>query len=181
MSELQRFLPADQDLLVGLFYRVGRWMSDADDTDASETSEQKEEAQMFGILTKLSQSKNAGPLCNEIAAEALRQKGSWGRWSKQIDTVIDDVVKAKAVIKGQAIDEEFHLFGRSLVSIATSVARAYREASDVEMEKTGVLGWLSEKKNDVAMAIFDPQAHKDMNISPAEDSALTELIEALKG
>lgn len=181
MSELQRFLAPDQDLMVGLFYRVGRWMSDADDSDSNDKSEQREEAQMFSILTKLSQSKNAGALCNEIAAESLRQKGSWARWSKQNDKVIDDVTKAKSVIKGQATNEEFHLFGKCLVSIATSVARAYREASDVEMEKTGILGWLCEKKNDVAMAVFDPQAHKDLNVSPAEDSALTELMDALKG
>jgi hypothetical protein len=181
MAELQRFLPADQDLLVGLFYRVGRWISDADDSDMDDKSEQMEEDQMFKILTKLSQSKNAGILCNEIASEALRQKGSWSRWSKHSDTVIEDVIRAKSVIKSQATKEEFHLFSKSLVSISTSVARAYREAGDVEMEKSGILGWLSDKKNDVAMAILDPQAHKDLNISPAEDSALTELIDALKG
>ena len=180
MSELERFLPADQDLLVGLFYRVGRWMSDIDDTDAGANSEKKEEAQMFGILTKLSQSKNVGVLCNEIASEALRQKGSWARWSKKVDTVIDDVVKAKSLIKGQGTHEEFNLFGRSLVSIATSVARAYREASDAEIEKSGLLGWLSDKKANMALALLDPQAHKDLNVSPAEDSALTELIDALK-
>lgn len=181
MSELQRFLPADQDLLVSLFYRVGRWMSDADDTDTNEKSEQAEEAQMFAVLTKLSQSKNAGNLCNEIASEAIRQKGSWARWAKQIDNTITDVTRAKSLIKGQGTNEEFHLFGKSLVSIATSVARAYREASDADMEKSGIIGWLSNKKNDVTMAIFDPQAHKDLNVSPAEDSALTELIDALKG
>ena len=54
MSGLQRFLPADQDLLVGLFYRVGHWMSDADDMDVGTESEQAEEAQMFRVLTKLS-------------------------------------------------------------------------------------------------------------------------------
>jgi len=30
MSELERFLPADQDILVSLFYRVGQWMSQVD-------------------------------------------------------------------------------------------------------------------------------------------------------
>ena len=180
MSELQRFLPADQDLLVSLFYRVGRWMSDADDTDSGNNSERLEEAHMFGVLTKLSQSKNIGSLCLEIASEALRHKGSWSRWAKQTDNLIEDVIKAKALIKGQGTNEEFVLFGRSLVTIATAVARAYREADDAEVEKSGILGWLSEKKNQVAMAIVDPEAHKDLNISPAEDSALTELVSALK-
>lgn len=182
MSELQRFLPADQDLLVSLFYRVGQWMSQADDTDAGENSEQIEEAQMFRILNKLSQSGNAGSLCSEIAAEALRQKGSWSRWSKQVDNVIDDVSRAKQLVKGQVNQEEFVAFGRSLVTIATAVARAYREAEDTEDENAekGFLSWLAEKKAHVALALIDPQAHKDLNISPAEDNALTELIFALK-
>lgn len=181
MSELERFLPADQDLLVSLFYRIGQWMSQADDTDTGEDSEQIEEAQMFKILNKLAESKNAGALCSEIASEALRQKGSWARWSKQIDTVLSDVTRAKALIKGQANQQEFVAFGRSLVTIATAVARAYREAEDVEVEEKGFLSWLSEKKAHVTLALTDAEAHKDLNISPAEDSALTELVMTLKG
>jgi hypothetical protein len=180
MSELERFLPADQDLLISLFYRIGQWMSQVDDTDGGEDSEQIEEAQMFKILNKLSQSKNVGLLCSEIAAEALRQKGSWARWSKQIDTVINDVSRAKALIKAQANQQEFVAFGKSLVTIATAVARAYREAEDVETEEKGFLSWLSEKKDHVVLALTDAEGHKDLNISPAEDSALTELVFALK-
>ncbi len=183
MSELERFLPSDQDLLVSLFYRIGQWMAQVDDTDSGEDSEQIEEAQMFKILNKLAQSKNAGSLCSEIAAEAVRQKGSWSRWSKQIDTVLDDVSRAKQLIKGQATQQEFVAFGKSLVTIATAVARAYREAEDVEDENAekGFLSWLSEKKAHVALALTDSEAHKDLNISPAEDSALTELVATLKG
>lgn len=182
MSELERFLPADQDLLVSLFYRIGQWMSEADDTDTGEDSEQIEEAQMFKILNKLAQSKNAGLLCSEIAAEALRQKGSWDRWSKQIDSVLGDVARAKQLIKGQATQQEFVAFGKSLITIATAVARAYREADDSEQdEEKGFLGWLSEKKDHAVLALTDAEAHKDLNISPAEDSALTELVMTLKG
>lgn len=182
MSELERFLPADQDLLVSLFYRIGQWMAEADDTDTGADSEQIEEAQMFKILNKLSASKNAGALCSEIAAEALRQKGSWARWSKQIDNVLDDVTRAKALIKGQANQQEFVAFGKSLVTIATAVARAYREAEDVDVDDDkGFLSWLSEKKDHVVLAFSDSEAHKDLNISPAEDSALTELVMTLKG
>lgn len=182
MSELQRFLPADQDLLVSMFYRIGQWMSQADDTDLGDDSEAIEEAQIFYILNKLSQSKNAGLLCSEIAAEALRQKGSWPRWSKQADTVLDEIPRAKALLKGQANQQEFVAFAKSLITIATVVARAYREADDLEeQEEKGFLSWLSEKKANVVLALSDAEAHKDLNVSPAEDSALTELVMALKG
>ena len=180
MSELQRFLPADQDLLVSLFYRVGRWMSQVDDTDVGETSEKAEEAQMFKVLTKLSQSSNVGDLCQEICAEALRQKGSWARWAGQMDTLIDDVGRGKKIILGEGTDEEFRLFGKSLVTIATSVARAYRESTDMESQEIGFLSWLTEKSSHVSLALSDREAHKDLNISPAEDNALIELVQALK-
>lgn len=182
MSELDRFLPADQDLLVSLFYRIGQWMSQADDTDTSEESEAVEEEQMFKILNKLAQSKNIGALCSEIASEALRQKGSWARWGRKVDDVMSDVARAKEIIKGQGNTQEFVAFGKSLITIATSVARAYREADDDEhAEEKGFLSWLSEKKANVALALTDSDAHKDLNISPAEDSALTELVMTLKG
>lgn len=181
MSELERFLPADQELLVGLFYRIGQWMSQIDDTDSDETSEQREEAQMLKILDKLAQSKNVGALCSELATEALRQKGSWARWAKHADTVLGDVARAKVILKDQANHQEFVAFGKSLVMIATSVARAYREADDAEMEEKGIFSWLAEKKAHVTLALTDAEAHKDLNISPAEDSALTELVMVLKG
>lgn len=181
MSEIERFLPADQELLVSLFYRVGQWMSQVDDTDTGEESEGIEEEQMFKILNKLAKSQNAGKLASELASEAIRQKGSWARWAKKADTVLDDVPRAKTLIKDQGTQEEFVAFGRSLVTIATAVARAYREAEDVEGEEKGFFAWLSEKKSHVALALTDAEAHKDLNISPAEDTALNELVMALKG
>lgn len=181
MAELERFLPADQDLLVSLFYRIGQWMSEVDDTDTGEESEAIEESQMFKVLNKLAKSQNVGALTSEIAAEAIRQKGSWSRWAKQTDNVLDDVTRAKALLNGQGTQDEFVSYGRSLVTIATAVARAYREAEDVEeTEEKGFFAWLSEKKAHVALALTDADAHKDLNISPAEDSALNDLYQALK-
>lgn len=182
MSELQRFLPADQDLLVGLFLRVGYWMSGIDDTDIGDGSEQQEEAQMLKILKKLSQSDKLGGLCAELASEALRQKGNWTRWSTQTDTVLEDVKKAKDLIITQGTVEELPHFGKALVMIATAVAQAFREeAEDVAQEGNGYLSWLSEKATHVALAINDRAAYKDLNISPAEDSALNDLLTTLKG
>lgn len=180
MSELQRFLPADQELLVGLFYRIGGWMSSVDDTDINDKSEKLEEEQMFKILTKLAKSDKTGALCSEIAAEALRQKGSWARWGSQIDKVLEDVATAKTLIKDQGNAEEFQLFGKSLVTIATAVARAYRETIDMEQQEIGFLSWLTEKSSHVSLALSDREGHKDLNISPAEDNALIELVQVLK-
>lgn len=180
MSELQRFLPADQEILVGLFYRIGVWMSEADDTDMGSKSEKAEQGQMIKILTNLSQSEKVGALCMEICAEALRQKGSWARWEKQIDTVIEDVAKAKMLIISQGTAAEFQLFGKCLVTIATAVARAYRESADLESQEIGFLSWFGEKSSHISLAMSDREAHKDLNISPAEENLLIELVATLK-
>lgn len=181
MSELQRFITSDQDLLVGLFLRVGYWMSGIDDTDIDDASEQKEEAQMLKILKKLSDSDKLGVLCSELATEALRQKGSWKRWSNQADTFLDDVKRAKDLIISQGTVAELPNFGKALMMIATAVAQAFQEESDIEQEGHGYLSWLSEKATHVALALNDRAAYKDLNISPAEDTALNDLLNTLKG
>lgn len=181
MSELGRFLPEDQDLLVGLFYRIGRWMSAVDDSDTGDESETLEEKQMLRILGMLSTSAKAGALCNDIASEALRHKGSWARWDKMHDSVIDDVKRAKVIVFDHGTPAEFQLFGKSLVTIATSVARAYRESTDLDGQELGFLSWLTEKSAHINLAMSDREGYKDLNISPAEDNALIELTAVLKG
>ena len=178
MSELHRFLPEDQDLLVGLPYRVGMWMSGIDDTDLGTQSEEQEAAKLRSVLQSLAGSKKS-VLLADIATEALRQTSNWPRWASMTETVLEDVSSAKRVLKGQATQEEFNAFAKALMLVGTAVARAVREDNDMVEEKS-YLGWLSDKVNDITMALTDREAHKDMNISPAEDTALNELLDTLK-
>lgn len=181
MSELQRFLPADQDLLVGVMYRTGVWMSHIDDTDETDKSEDKERAKMLSVLKSISTSAKAGELVAEIAEEAIRQQPNWPRWSATADAVLSDVPKVKALMRGQGTRDEYVAFGKALMMIATSVARAYREENDSDHEEEGgYFGWLSDKASELTMALTDRETHRDLNISPAEDTALNDLLAALK-
>lgn len=181
MSELERFTPQDQDLLIGLFYRVGVWISHIDDTDEGTASEEKEHAKLLNVLQVVAKSDAAGCLVNDLAAEAVRQNTSWARWAKMTDNILSDVAKARATIKAHATPQEYVSFGKAVMMIGTSVARAFREESDMEEKGTGYLSWLTEKAGNLTQALTDREAHKDMNISPAEDTALNDLLDALRG
>ncbi|MEK7801834.1 MAG: hypothetical protein AAB276_05210 [Pseudomonadota bacterium] len=178
MSELQRFLPEDQDILVGLMCRIGMWISSIDDTDINAASEDKEEVKLREVLQSLSTTKKS-VLVAELASEALRQKSNWPRWSTSADTVLDDVVAAKDILKSQGTHLEMVAFSKALMLIGTVVAKAFREDNDLKEDK-GYLAWLTEKANELTLAVTDHEAYKDMNISPAESTALTELFMILK-
>ncbi len=181
MSGIDSFLPQEQDLLIGVFFRVGYWISHIDDTDLTDVSEHNEQEHMVRALTKISTSKTATDLVRELAAEALRRSGDQARWLKAEDQLMQDVVKAVKMVKYQGTDEDFSAFRKSIMYVATSVARAYREEPEQEQEDNGRFGWLLEKAESLVMAVKDQEAYRDLNISPAEDSALHELTAALSG
>ncbi len=181
MSGLGSFLPQEQDLLIGIFFRVGYWISHVDDTDLSDVSEHNEQEQMARALTKISTSKSATELVRELAAEALRRSGDQARWLKNEDALMADVIKAVKLVKYQGTDEDFSAFRKSIMYVATAVARAYREEPEQEQEDNGRFGWLIEKAESIVLAVKDQEAYRDLNISPAEDTALHELAEALSG
>ncbi len=180
MSELQRFLPKDQEILSGILYRIGYWMSNVDDTDEEDKSEKVEHDYLLKCLENISKAAKAGPLVNEMAEESRRQKQSWPRWESLNDSVLDDVETIVGLLKSQATDEELKLFIKACVMVGVVVARAFREEPEHKEEHEGYLTWLAEKANNMIMAVTDKESHKDLSISPEEDNALNNLLAALK-
>ncbi len=178
MSGLGNFLPEEQDLLIGIFYRVGFWISHIDDTDISEESEQVEQQQLLRALQKISTAKGATELVQELAAEALRRSGDQARWLGQEDTLLADVNKTAKMMRTQGTDDDYRSFGKSVMFAATSVARAFREEPEQEEERSK-MARLLDKASSLVGAVADREAYQDMSISPAEDSALHELSLAL--
>jgi hypothetical protein len=175
---LGNFLPQEQDLIIGIFFRIGYWISHVDDTDVGDASEAIEQKQMLAALKKVAGSTGATELVREIAEEAVRRSGDQARWLKNEDRVLVDVTKAVQLIHSNGTEEDFKSFRKSLMFVATSVARAYREEPD-HAEQEGMLGKLLEKAGQMLTAVSDNEAYKDMNISPAEDTALHELAQAI--
>ena len=178
MTGLGGFLPEEQDLLIGIFFRVGYWISHIDDTDVSDHSEGVEQKQLINALNKIAASKSATELVKELAEEAVRRAGDQARWLRHEDFLMHDVTKAVTLVSNQASEDDFMSFGKSVMFVATAVARAYREEPENDQSE-GRLAWLIEKAGSLLTAVSDHESYKDMNISPAEDTALHELAGAL--
>ncbi len=176
---LGNFLPHEQDLVIGIFFRIGFWMSHIDDTDIEDKSEHNEQKQMVAALTRIANAKGATELVREIASEALRRSGDQARWLSGEERMLEDVTKSVQLIHSNGTNEDFKSFRKSLMFVATSVARAYREEPDHGQEETSVLSRLLDRAGEMIGSVKDLDAYKDMNISPAEDTALHELAEAI--
>lgn len=175
---LGNFLPQEQDLVIGIFFRIGYWMSHIEDTDLDEKSEQAEQKQMLVALRKIAASKGATDLVREIAEEAVRRSGDQARWLKNEDDMLPDVTKAVKLVHSNGSHDDFKSFRKCLMFVATSVARAYREEPEHGERETGLAGLL-DRASEMIMAVSDKEAYRDMNISPAEDTALHELAQAI--
>ncbi len=179
-SELQRFLPKDQELLSGILYRIGYWISHVDDTDEGDRSEQVEHQHLLGCLNKISKAPKAGALLNEMAEESCRQEQSWPRWETKNDSILDDVAAAVSLLKSQGTEDEEKSFAKASMMVGMTVARAFREEPEHAVEHEGYFSWLTEKANDMILAVTDKDAHKDLGVSPEEDNALNDLLAILK-
>lgn len=174
---LGNFLPEEQDLLIGIFYRVGFWISHIDDTDVETVSEDKEQKQMLAALNKVANSK-APELVRDIAAEAVRRSGDQARWLSREDDLLGDAGKAAQLVRMQGTVEDYNSFRKSIMFVATAVARAYREEPE-HAEQEGALARLLDKAGGLLGSVTDREGQQDLNISPAEDTALHELSSAL--
>ncbi len=178
VTGLGNFLPEEQDLLIGIFYRVGFWISHIDDTDVSEESERIEQQRLVQALKKISQATGSTELVKELAAEALRRSGDQKRWLANEDRLLADVNQASTLVRGQGTVEDYQSYGKSVMFAATSVARAFREDAE-HGEQAGKLGKLLDRASALLGAGGGVDAYQDLNISPAEDTALHELSSAL--
>lgn len=174
-SHLHDMSPQERELIVGLPYRVGVWMSHMDDEEGGK-DDLKEKQAMMGIINGISQSIEVPAFVREIMQEVVAHKDSWQEWKKNSLDVIPDCKRAADLLKQKISAKDRRNYKRLLLKIAGSVAGAHGEFGEMEKDK-GLMGrvrdWLSDcgKKK---------QAIDFMNISPSEDAAIKELMAALR-
>lgn len=168
--------PEQLAFVSGLFIRAGTWVSRADDTDRSDKSENKEKDYMLRALTRVSKMSKS---------ESVRQSANMALTISDIpqdrteDSLTYDIHSAVEIFMTAEDAEALPQFRKALMYVATSVARAYREELDhhedeylLENFMNKIAGFLNRDA--------DPEEFKNINISPAEDSALTMISEALR-
>ena len=177
MTALSAFSKDEIGLVVSLPYKVGMWISYADDQDGEgdDAREQKTLAACLRQFARLSADK---PFLSEIMQECLRREDEWAGWADESFSVLEDIKKAVPVLRQKATVDEIKALKRALMEIGTAVAQAFGEfgAFD-EAEREGffskVIGRLS--------GLADSDAGHPMNVSAAEDSALEKLRAVLQG
>ncbi len=166
----------DVALLASLFARVGMYVSHCDDTDLDETSEEEEKAQMlraFRRIEKASKSPLIAAAANE-AAHVLTVPDN--DTEEKLSGDIRDTVQMLVDGDEAGVLSEFR---KALMYVGTSVARAYKEELD-QHEDEFLMESFMRKITTFLNQSADPREFRNQNISPAEDSALTMISEALR-
>ncbi len=181
MSYFSDFLDDEIALIVSLPYRVGAWISHADDVGVTERDEARESHALEMILKEISGSKKTDQFARDIVDESLDRTDLWPQWLAQQDRLEADIRRAKRMIEDRLPVESLRGFQRSLFYVARVVAEAYgeHEAADGNLKGDVIGGAFLTKLIDRFSVKTDLDAPE--NISAAEKESLKKLLQILKG
>jgi hypothetical protein len=174
MAQLSSFTAEEAELLVSLPYKVGIWVSHADDVEGEGDDERESKALQSCIkaIAKLHQDQ---PLIAEIMAETLRRRTHWSDWAENSFHAPSDAQKAVMALRAKGSSANLKHYRAALMEIAAAVARAHSEfgAFD-EAESEGIFSKIAGTFKSLS------DADHPTNVSASEDSALSKLAAALK-
>jgi hypothetical protein len=181
MSELVVFNDEEKDRLAGILYAVGIWMSHADDTDEDTVSEEREQQRFIAQLKHLADNKDVSILVRELMMEVLNNDLKWKTWETRAESVLTDVPKALATLRRHHMNDQVIIhYKKVLMILASGVAKAAREEPEGMPISTGFWSTISQGLNEFLMILGNKDRFEALNISPAEDTHLTELYTVLK-
>lgn len=175
MTALSDFPETEVELVVSLPYRVGLHVSYADD----EEGEQDDELEMAALeaCLKAVAEKNDG-LVKEIALKSLSMQDKWPSWGNGVFNIEPLCKQASESVARVSSKDETKAYVKMVLEVASAVAQAYGEFGEEQEEPQGFFG----KAMSRIVGGFggsDDAAHP-MNISAAEDSAISRISSALK-
>ena len=179
MTQLSDFSAEDAELIASLPYRVGIHVSYADD----EEGEQDDEREMHALQASIAEVVKLQEGClltKEIAEEILSSKGRWEAWSEGVFNIEPLCEKAVLVLKTKADAGEVKAYIKITLEIAASVARAYGEFNEGPEPEKGFFGKAMSNIIGGFANMSESDANHPMNISAAEDSAISRIAGALK-
>ena len=177
MSDLSAFTPEEKDLLIGVFFRTGKWISHVDDT-GDYASDAEEEEKLIARLGRLERDINDPGVIAGIGTEAARRRGDWQNWSANSQYVLNDVRRAGELIAMRLGGDHLEAFRTGLMQIATEVAKAYREENNTgpDAKADTIVGHAGK----FFTGMVERFVTKDLNVSDKEAEALEMLSITLK-
>lgn len=182
MTQLSDFSKDDMNLLISLPYKVGVWVSHADDVDGEDDDAHEMEA-LESCIRAVAKKYDGPGLVDDIARETLRQREKWPEWTDRAFNILPDCHRALELLLSQAGRKDAKNYKAALLEIAATVARAYGEFGafdDWDNEGEGLFGSLVSKITAGFSSLSKEDKSHPMNISPAENSAISRLAGALK-
>lgn len=180
-EDLKVYSTSERDLLFSLPFRVGIWISHVDDGFGK--SDDRERAAVLKVIGKAGRRHVDSSSIDDIARACLACEARFDEWEGKLDNILDDVRAGRAILKKRVSVDEADEFSTFLMEVGTSVAKAFRE--DVEGwgddEDEGGFTSIAEKVSGFLGRVVASSQHGEMNISPDEDTALTDLAVALQG
>jgi hypothetical protein len=166
--------------LAALPYRVGYWISQADQT-GGEKSDQMELAALECLITSYAQDMCKSEFMQKLMEETIRQKASWSVWQGNIEEFPEECRKACVLLADRLDEKELSGFQENLFEIALSVAGAFREDLEMMSPTEKIKNFSSEfisKISSLAGRSADNEVYSK-SISPKERAALNKLKELL--
>ncbi|MCB1650444.1 MAG: hypothetical protein KDI46_00160 [Alphaproteobacteria bacterium] len=179
MSELSIFAPDEVELLARALFKVGAWISYAEDEEGEADDEQEMKA--LAACIRAVAKKHDGPgLVDDIARETLARQDQWENWAEDSFHALDECAQAVALLKSRAPASDVKNYKAALMEVAVTVAQASGEFGQYDDEDIGLFGALLGKITGAFSGLTADDAGHPMNVSAAEDEALGRLRKLLK-
>jgi hypothetical protein len=156
----------ERDLIIKLPYRVGLWISRADDK-LGFFDDKVERARLEAVIERVAKHHETSSFVRNILANTLSHANDWPEWAAGVDTILADCKTGLNIVKAQSSDEDVKTYRVVLMQTAVCVAEAFQEDETVEAGLPTI-----PSANDQGI----PE-----NISKAEKRALEQLKKALWG
>jgi hypothetical protein len=176
MSSLSVLSEEEKELVVGLPYRVGVFVSHADD-EGGEEDDEKEMKALERILTSIAKQHQKSPFIKEVLEKTIEKKYNWQVWSEQSFNVTQDTEKTIRLLREKVDESDWKMYRGLLIRVGRTVAEAYGEFGEFEDEESS--GFLSKVIDKISNKNDDLEDESHMNISAAEDAALSSLATAI--
>ena len=156
----------EKDLIIKLPYRVGLWISRADDKIGF-FDEEVERGRLEAVIERVAKHHETSPFVRNILANTLNRADQWPDWAAELDTILADCKAGLKIVKAQSSEEDVKTYRVVLMQTAVCVAEAFQED---ESQEAGAPSFPSANDQGI------PE-----NISKAERKALEQLKKALWG
>ncbi len=178
MSDLSQFSGSELELLASLPYKVGVFISHADDVDG-ESDDEREMAALELCLKAIAKAHEDKPFTAAVMKQSLTMRPEWPRWADRSFRVCDEAEMAAALLSTKLDEDALKDFKRALMRIARTVAQAHGEFGqfDDESDKGGVFGAFVNK---FVGGFAKDDADQPMNVSAAEEAAIHQLRASLQ-